>query len=143
LGWYSEGGFTYYRHNSIYFSLLSRKQISLYRTFKTGLDIKYNLMASPPPLDVYFSTDFGHTTKHLTMPFKSLAFEQRFDRPFFTRRTSFIPARRTILQPNELMVPTPEPVIRLNEEITDYPGTVDLLNAVIRRTLKRTQGSKF
>jgi hypothetical protein len=59
-----------------------------------------------------------------------LPFEQRFEenRPFLPKELIYS-ARRTILLPT-IGGAHNEPVTELNEEITDYPGTVDLLNAV-------------
>jgi hypothetical protein len=52
------------------------------------------------------------------------------------RKTDLLPkeliysAKADYFTPDNWWFPTNEPVIELNEEITDYPGTVDLLNAV-------------
>jgi hypothetical protein len=60
-----------------------------------------------------------------------LPFEQRFEenRPF-TEGTDLFSKGGLFYSRRIGGAPTNEPVTELNEEITDYPGTVDLLNAV-------------
>jgi hypothetical protein len=60
-----------------------------------------------------------------------LPFEQRFEenRPFLPKELIYS-AKALFYSRRIGGAPTNEPVTELNEEITDYPGTVDLLNAV-------------
>ena len=100
------------------------------KTFKAGLDIKYGINDSFT-LDAILVPDFGQTKfdnaiLNLT-PFEQLLSENR---PFFTEGTDLFSkgglfySRRIGGQSN--FVPT----TASNEEITNYPSTVNLLNAI-------------
>ena len=100
------------------------------KTFKAGLDIKYGINDSFT-LDAILVPDFGQTKfdnsiLNLT-PFEQLLSENR---PFFTEGTDLFSkgglfySRRIGGQPNF------DPTTASNEEITNYPSTVNLLNAL-------------
>ncbi len=100
------------------------------RTFKAGLDIKYGINDSFT-LDAILVPDFGQT-KFDNAILNLLPFEQRFEenRPFFTEGTDLFNKGGLFYSRRIGGPPTNEPVSELNEEITDYPSTVDLLNAI-------------
>ncbi len=100
------------------------------KTFKAGLDIKYGFNDSFT-LDAILVPDFGQTkfdnaVLNLT-PFEQLLSENR---PFFTEGTDLFSkgnlfySRRIGGQPNYY------PATGANEEITNYPSSVKLLNAI-------------
>lgn len=105
------------------------------RTLKGGLDIKYGINDSFT-LDAILVPDFGQT-KFDNAILNLEPFEQKLDenRPFFTEGTDLFNigglfySRRIggspILEKEVL-----EEQLTNNEEITNYPSTVDLLNAV-------------
>lgn len=105
------------------------------RTFKAGLDLKYGINDSFT-LDAILVPDFGQT-KFDNAILNLLPFEQRFEenRPFFTEGTdlfskgSLLYSRRIggspIVERENL-----EAQLSQNQEITDFPSTVDVINAV-------------
>ncbi|RKS95306.1 carbohydrate binding protein with CBM9 domain [Flavobacterium limicola] len=105
------------------------------RTFKAGLDIKYGINDSFT-LDAILVPDFGQT-KFDNAILNLLPFEQRFEenRPFFTEGTDLFSkggllySRRIggspIVERENL-----EAQLSPNQEITDFPSTVDVINAV-------------
>lgn len=99
-------------------------------TLKAGLDIKYGINDSFT-LDAILVPDFGQT-KFDNAILNLLPFEQQFaeNRPFFTEGTDLFSKGGLFYSRRIGGAPTNEPVTELNEEITDYPSTVDLLNAV-------------
>lgn len=105
------------------------------RTFKAGLDIKYGLNDSFT-LDAILVPDFGQT-KFDNAILNLLPFEQRFEenRPFFTEGTDLFSkgglfySRRIggspIVEKENL-----EAQLSPNQEIIDFPSTVDVINAI-------------
>lgn len=105
------------------------------KTFKAGMDIKYGINDSFT-LDAILIPDFGQT-KFDNAILNLEPFEQQLNenRPFFTeatdlfskgglfysRRIGGTPSKNSILLEEEL---------NPNEEITNFPNTVDLINAV-------------
>ncbi len=103
-------------------------------TFKAGLDIKYGINDSFT-LDAILVPDFGQT-KFDNAILNLEPFEQKLDenRPFFTEGTNLFNkgglfySRRIGGNPI-LDKATLEKQINPNQEITNYPNTVDLINA--------------
>lgn len=100
------------------------------RTFKAGLDIKYGINDSFT-LDAILVPDFGQT-KFDNAILNLEPFEQKLDenRPFFTEGTDLFSLGNLFYSRRIGGAPIAEPITTSNEEITDYPSTVDLLNAV-------------
>lgn len=99
-------------------------------TLKAGLDIKYGINDSFT-LDAILIPDFGQT-KFDNAILNLLPFEQQFaeNRPFFTEGTDLFSKGGLFYSRRIGGAPTNEPVTNIKEEITNYPSTVDLLNAV-------------
>jgi len=99
-------------------------------TFKGGLDIKYGINDAFT-LDAILVPDFGQT-KFDNAILNLEPFEQKLDenRPFFTEGTELFSKGGLFYSRRIGGFPTTEPSVNENEEITDYPSTVDLLNAV-------------
>jgi hypothetical protein len=99
-------------------------------TFKAGLDIKYGINDSFT-LDAILVPDFGQT-KFDNAILNLEPFEQKLDenRPFFTEGTNLFNKGGLFYSRRIGGVPSTEPVITANEEIINYPSTVDLLNAI-------------
>jgi hypothetical protein len=99
-------------------------------TFKGGLDIKYGINDAFT-LDAILVPDFGQT-KFDNAILNLEPFEQKLDenRPFFTEGTELFSKGNLFYSRRIGGEPTRYPDIETNEEITDYPSTVDLLNAV-------------
>ncbi|REH00376.1 DUF5916 domain-containing protein [Flavobacterium aquicola] len=99
-------------------------------TFKGGLDIKYGINDAFT-LDAILVPDFGQT-KFDNAILNLEPFEQKLDenRPFFTEGTELFSKGNLFYSRRIGGFPTGEPTLEDNEEITDYPSTVDLLNAV-------------
>ncbi|MFV5684071.1 DUF5916 domain-containing protein [Flavobacterium sp. GB2R13] len=99
-------------------------------TFKAGLDIKYGINDSFT-LDAIVVPDFGQT-KFDNAILNLEPFEQKLDenRPFFTEGTDLFNKGGLFYSRRIGGSPITEPVIEANEEITNYPNTVNLLNAV-------------
>ena len=99
-------------------------------TLKAGLDIKYGINDSFT-LDVILVPDFGQT-KFDNAILNLLPFEQQFaeNRPFFTEGTDLFSKGGLFYSRRIGGAPSSEPVTEQNEEITNYPSTVDLLNAI-------------
>ncbi|TDD78686.1 DUF5916 domain-containing protein [Flavobacterium caseinilyticum] len=100
------------------------------RTFKAGLDIKYGINDSFT-LDAILVPDFGQT-KFDNAILNLLPFEQRFEenRPFFTEGTDLFNKGGLFYSRRIGGAPSTEPATAANEEITNYPSTVNLLNAI-------------
>lgn len=98
--------------------------------FKIGMDLKYGINDSFT-LDAILVPDFGQTTfdnvKLVLGPF-----EQQFNenRPFFTEGTDLFNKGGLFYSRRIGQAPTTYPNISEDEEITDYPSSVNLLNAV-------------
>jgi hypothetical protein len=99
-------------------------------TFKAGLDIKYGINDSFT-LDAILVPDFGQT-KFDNAILNLEPFEQRLDenRPFFTEGTDLFNKGGLFYSRRIGGAPSTEPKIADNEEITNYPSTVKLINAV-------------
>ncbi|MBF4471945.1 DUF5916 domain-containing protein [Flavobacterium sp. HJJ] len=99
-------------------------------TFKGGLDIKYGINDAFT-LDAILVPDFGQT-KFDNAILNLEPFEQKLDenRPFFTEGTELFSKGNLFYSRRIGGFPSAEPILKKNEEITDYPSTVDLLNAV-------------
>ncbi|MBG6110295.1 hypothetical protein IWX84_001163 [Flavobacterium sp. CG_9.10] len=100
------------------------------RTFKAGLDIKYGINDSFT-LDAILVPDFGQT-KFDNAILNLEPFEQRLDenRPFFTEGTDLFNKGGLFYSRRIGGAPSTEPQIEANEEITNYPSSVKLINAV-------------
>ncbi|MFV8341670.1 DUF5916 domain-containing protein [Flavobacterium sp. XS2P39] len=99
-------------------------------TLKGGLDIKYGINDSFT-LDAILVPDFGQT-KFDNAILNLAPFEQKLDenRPFFTEGTNLFNKGGLFYSRRIGGAPSTEPAITANEEIINYPNTVDLLNAV-------------
>jgi hypothetical protein len=99
-------------------------------TFKAGLDIKYGINDSFT-LDAILVPDFGQT-KFDNAILNLEPFEQRLDenRPFFTEGTDLFNKGGLFYSRRIGGAPSTEPQIASNEEITNYPSSVKLINAV-------------
>ncbi|WP_348822703.1 DUF5916 domain-containing protein [Flavobacterium aestuarii] len=99
-------------------------------TFKGGLDIKYGI-SDAFTLDAILVPDFGQT-KFDNAILNLEPFEQKLDenRPFFTEGTELFSKGNLFYSRRIGGFPTGDPTLNKNEEITDYPSTVDLLNAI-------------
>ena len=99
-------------------------------TLKAGLDIKYGINDSFT-LDAILVPDFGQT-KFDNAILNLLPFEQKFEenRPFFTEGTDLFSKGGLFYSRRIGGEPSTEPNTSANEEITNYPSTVNLLNAV-------------
>ena len=105
------------------------------RTFKAGLDIKYGINDSFT-LDAILVPDFGQT-KFDNVILNLEPFEQTLDenRPFFTERTNLFTKGNLFYSRRIGGTPitdyeTVENGMGANEEITTFPNTVNLINAV-------------
>ena len=99
-------------------------------TLKAGLDIKYGINDSFT-LDAILVPDFGQT-KFDNAILNLEPFEQQLEenRPFFTEGTDLFNKGGLFYSRRIGGAPSTEPTTAANEEITNYPSTVDLLNAV-------------
>jgi hypothetical protein len=113
-------------------------------TFKGGLDIKYGINDAFT-LDAILVPDFGQT-KFDNAVLNLEPFEQKLDenRPFFTEGTELFSKGNLFYSRRIGGFPSTDPTLKENEEITDYPSTVDLLNAVkVSGRTKRGLGIGF
>lgn len=99
-------------------------------TFKGGLDIKYGINDAFT-LDAILVPDFGQT-KFDNAILNLDSFEQKLDenRPFFTEGTELFSKGNLFYSRRIGGFPSGDPIVLDNEEITDYPSNVDLLNAI-------------
>ena len=99
-------------------------------TLKAGLDLKYGINDSFT-LDAILVPDFGQT-KFDNAILNLLPFEQRFEenRPFFTEGTDLFNKGNLLYSRRIGGEPTTVPKKSEVEEITNYPSTVNLINAV-------------
>nr|WP_315195811.1 DUF5916 domain-containing protein [uncultured Flavobacterium sp.] len=99
-------------------------------TFKGGLDIKYGINDAFT-LDAILVPDFGQT-KFDNAILNLEPFEQKLgeNRPFFTEGTDLFTKGNLFYSRRIGGFPSTEPILKKNEEITDYPSTVNLLNAI-------------
>lgn len=100
------------------------------KTFKAGLDIKYGINDSFT-LDAILVPDFGQT-KFDNAILNLEPFEQKLqeNRPFFTEGTDLFNKGGLFYSRRIGGAPSTEPQIADNEEITNYPSSVKLINAV-------------
>lgn len=100
------------------------------KTFKAGLDIKYGINDSFT-LDAILVPDFGQT-KFDNAILNLEPFEQKLNenRPFFTEGTNLFNIGNLFYSRRIGGAPTGTPSLSANEEITNYPNNVDLINAV-------------
>jgi hypothetical protein len=100
------------------------------RTLKAGLDIKYGINDSFT-LDAILVPDFGQT-KFDNAILNLEPFEQKLaeNRPFFTEGTNLFNIGNIFYSRRIGGSPTTEPTIAANEEITKYPSSVNLINAI-------------
>jgi len=100
------------------------------KTFKAGMDIKYGINDAFT-LDAILVPDFGQTKFDNAIlnlePFEQFLNENR---PFFTEATDLFTKGGMFYSRRIGGEPVTEPETTVNEEITDYPSTVDLINAV-------------
>ena len=100
------------------------------KTLKAGLDIKYGINDAFT-LDAILVPDFGQTKFDNAIlnlePFEQLLNENR---PFFTEATDLFSKGGMFYSRRIGGEPLTEPETTVNEEITNYPSTVDLINAV-------------
>lgn len=99
-------------------------------TFKLGMDIKYGINDAFT-LDAILVPDFGQT-KFDNAILNLEPFEQQFDenRAFFTEATDLFSKGNLFYSRRIGGEPTTEPTLAANEEVTEYPSSTDLLNAV-------------
>ncbi|QBN18782.1 DUF5916 domain-containing protein [Flavobacterium nackdongense] len=100
------------------------------KTFKVGMDIKYGINDAFT-LDAILVPDFGQT-KFDNAILNLEPFEQQFDenRAFFTEATDLFSKGNLFYSRRIGGEPTTEPIVAANEEVTEYPSSTDLLNAV-------------
>ncbi|AOW09247.1 DUF5916 domain-containing protein [Flavobacterium gilvum] len=100
------------------------------KTFKGGVDIKYGINDAFT-LDAILVPDFGQT-KFDNAILNLEPFEQKLDenRPFFTEGTELFSKGNLFYSRRIGGYPSSDPALKENEKITDFPSTVDLLNAI-------------
>ena len=100
------------------------------KTFKAGLDIKYGINDAFT-LDAILVPDFGQTKFDNAIlnlePFEQVLNENR---PFFTEGTNLFDIGNLFYSRRIGGNPTAIPTVANNEEITNYPSNVDLINAI-------------
>ena len=100
------------------------------KTLKAGMDIKYGINDAFT-LDAILVPDFGQTKFDNAIlnlePFEQLLNENR---PFFTEATDLFSKGGMFYSRRIGGEPIIAPETNVNEEITNYPSTVDLINAV-------------
>ncbi|MES2238757.1 MAG: DUF5916 domain-containing protein [Bacteroidota bacterium] len=100
------------------------------KTFKAGLDIKYGINDAFT-LDAILVPDFGQTKFDNAIlnlePFEQILNENR---PFFTEGTNLFNIGNLFYSRRIGGSPTANPTLANNEETTNYPSNVDLINAV-------------
>ena len=100
------------------------------KTLKAGMDIKYGINDAFT-LDAILVPDFGQTKFDNAIlnlePFEQLLNENR---PFFTEATDLFAKGGMFYSRRIGGEPISQPTTTINEKITDYPSTVDLINSV-------------
>ena len=100
------------------------------KTLKAGMDIKYGINDAFT-LDAILVPDFGQTKFDNAIlnlePFEQLLNENR---PFFTEATDLFAKGGMFYSRRIGGEPIIQPETKVNEKVTDYPSTVDLINAV-------------
>lgn len=114
-------------YSSLYYQ---KSDIGSVTTFKAGLDIKYGINDSFT-LDAILVPDFGQT-KFDNAILNLEPFEQQLEenRPFFTEGIDLFTKGGLFYSRRIGGAPTAEPELNENEEITNYPSSVDMINAV-------------
>jgi hypothetical protein len=99
-------------------------------TFKLGMDIKYGINDAFT-LDAILVPDFGQT-KFDNAILNLEPFEQQFDenRAFFTEAADLFSKGNLFYSRRIGGAPTTEPTVNIDEVVTEYPSSTDLLNAV-------------
>ncbi len=107
-------------------------------TVKAGLDIKYGINDSFT-LDAILVPDFGQT-RFDNVVLNLTPFEQQFNenRPFFTEGTDLFNKGALLYSRRIGGPPSTYPTTSADEEVLDYPNSVDLINAV--KISGRTKG---
>jgi hypothetical protein len=100
------------------------------KTLKAGMDIKYGINDAFT-LDAILVPDFGQT-KFDNAILNLEPFEQQFDenRSFFTEATDLFSKGNLFYSRRIGGEPNTEPTVNADEEVTEYPSSTDLLNAV-------------
>jgi Domain of unknown function (DUF5916)/Carbohydrate family 9 binding domain-like len=100
------------------------------KTLKAGMDIKYGINDAFT-LDAILVPDFGQT-KFDNAILNLEPFEQQFDenRAFFTEATDLFSKGGLFYSRRIGGAPNTEPTTGVNEVVTEYPSSTDLLNAV-------------
>lgn len=100
------------------------------KTLKAGMDIKYGI-SDAFTLDAILVPDFGQT-KFDNAILNLEPFEQQFDenRSFFTEAADLFSKGGLFYSRRIGGAPTTEPTLNEDEEVTEYPSSTDLLNAV-------------
>ncbi len=115
-------------YSSYYLNSLGKEKA--FGTIKGGLDLKYGL-TDAFTLDMVLIPDFGQTkfdNKILNLgPFEQVLNENR---PFFTEGTDLFNKGGLFYSRRIGQSPSIYPVTNENEEVIEYPNTIDLLNAV-------------
>ncbi len=99
-------------------------------TFKAGMDLKYGINDSFT-LDAILVPDFGQTTFD-NVVLNLGPFEQQFNenRPFFTEGTDLFNKGNLFYSRRIGAAPSTYPATTADEEVLDYPATVNLINAL-------------
>lgn len=115
-------------YSSYYFNQLETGESD--HTFKAGMDIKYGINDSFT-LDAILVPDFGQT-RFDNIILNLSPFEQQFNenRPFFTEGTDIFDKGNLLYSRRIGAEPSTYPSTADNEEVIEYPSTVELLNAV-------------
>ncbi|MES2863497.1 MAG: DUF5916 domain-containing protein [Bacteroidota bacterium] len=115
-------------YTSYYLNSLGKEKA--FGTIKGGLDLKYGL-TDAFTLDMVLIPDFGQTkfdNKILNLgPFEQILNENR---PFFTEGTDLFNKGGLFYSRRIGQRPSAYPQTNMNEEVVEYPKTVDLVNAV-------------
>jgi hypothetical protein len=100
------------------------------KTLKAGMDIKYGINDAFT-LDAILVPDFGQT-KFDNAILNLEPFEQQFDenRSFFTEAADLFSKGNLFYSRRIGGEPDTQPTVNANEEVTEYPSSTDLLNAV-------------
>ncbi len=100
------------------------------KTLKAGMDIKYGINDAFT-LDAILVPDFGQT-KFDNAILNLEPFEQQFDenRAFFTEAADLFSKGNLFYSRRIGGAPTTEPTTEVDEVVTEYPSSTDLLNAV-------------
>ena len=99
-------------------------------TLKGGLDLKYGINDAFT-LDMILIPDFGQT-KYDDQILNLTPFEQQFNenRPFFTEGTDLFSKGNLVYSRRIGGNPSNYPIVSVNEQITDNPASVNLINAL-------------